>query len=255
MMLDRSSPSIVQHGIARAREVPRPRIANHMPVTSTCEQKKPPVYIHHNTNMAAAINPAIMDDVSDFQLPPRKKPKTSDLPLSSAQRASIEGMLHTFKKKGDFDSLRKKAFQQYNESAQRGMFEASLRKFTSDEIDREPVKYLRPDRRLAAPLLEGSAARAEVYEKSQADVEAYIEQYLAKAEQTLREIRRKEIGESAAAEEQARGNKSEEAYAAEVEVRRQERAKKHEEAEKVRLKKEASERKKKELEALKKKQE
>jgi len=205
--------------------------------------------------MAAAVNFGIMDEISDFQLPPRKKPKTSDLPLSSAQRASIDGMLHTFKKKGDFDSLRKKAFQQYNESAQRGMFEAALRKFTTDEIEREPVKYLRPDRRLAAPLLEGSAARAEVYEKSQADVDAYIEQYMATAEQTLRDIRRKEIGEVAAAEEQARGSKTEEEYAAEVEVRRKERAKKHEEAERVRLKEEAKALKKKEFEALKKKQE
>jgi hypothetical protein len=209
----------------------------------------------NNTTMAAAVNLGIMDDVADFQLPPRKKPKTSDLPLSSAQRQSIEGMLHTFKKKGDFDSLRKKAFQQYNESAQRGMFEASLRKFTADEIEREPIKYLKPDRRLAAPLLEGSAARAEVYEKSQADVEAYIEQYLATAEQTLRDIRRKEIGEVAAAEEQARGNKSEQEYAAEVEVRRKERAKKHEEAEKARLKEEAKALKKKEFEALRKKEE
>jgi hypothetical protein len=97
--------------------------------------------------MAATLNMEAMDEVSDFQLPPRKKPKTSDLPLSSAQRSSIEGMLHTFKKKGDFDSLRKKAFQQYNESAQRGMFEASLRTFTGAEIEREPFKYLRPDRR------------------------------------------------------------------------------------------------------------
>lgn len=158
--------------------------------------------------MAATLD--MMDEVADFQLPPRKKPKTSDLPLSSAQRSSIEGMLHTFKKKGDFDSLRKKAFQQYNESAQRGMFEASLRTFTAAEIEREPFKYLRPDRRLAAPLLEGAAARAEVYEKSQADVDNYIEQFLANAETTLRDIRRKEIGEAAAAEEQARGVKSEE---------------------------------------------
>ena len=204
--------------------------------------------------MAATINFEMMDEVSDFQLPPRKKPKTSDLPLSSAQRSSIEGMLHTFKKKGDFDSLRKKAFQQYNESAQRGMFEASLRTFTGAEIEREPLKYLRPDRRLAAPLLEGAAARAEVYEKSQADVDNYIEQFLANAEATLRDIRRKEIGEAAAADEQTRGIKSEEAYAAEAEVRRRERAKKHEADEKLRKKKEASERKKKEYEALKKKQ-
>lgn len=208
-----------------------------------------------NTTMAAAVNLGIMDEISDFQLPPRKKPKTSDLPLSSAQRSSIEGMLHTFKKKGDFDSLRKKAFQQYNESAQRGMFEAQLREFTANEIEREPFKYLRPDRRLAAPLLEGAAARAEVYEKSQSDVDAYIEQFMAAAEDTMREIRRKEIGEAAAAEEQARGSKTEEAYAAEVEVRRKERARKHEEAEEVRLKAEAKALKKKEYEALKKKEE
>ena len=205
--------------------------------------------------MAATLDLAMPDEVADFQLPPRKKPKTSDLPLSSAQRSSIEGMLHTFKKKGDFDSLRKKAFQQYNESAQRGMFEAALRTFTRAEIEREPFKYLRPDRRLAAPLLEGAAARAEVYEKSQADVDSYIEQYLANAEATLRDIRRKEIGDAAAAEEQARGVKGEEAYAAEADARRKERAKKFEEEEKLRKKKEASERKKKELEALKKKQE
>jgi hypothetical protein len=210
---------------------------------------------HHHAIIAATSNMDVMDEVSDFELPPRKKPKTSDLPLSSAQRSSIEGMLHTFKKKGDFDTLRKKAFQQYNESAQRGMFEASLRTFTSAEIEREPFKYLKPERRLAAALLEGAAARAEVYEKSQADVDNYIEQYLANAEATLRDIRRKEIGEAAAAAEQTRGMKSEEAYAAEAEARRKERAKKHEQEEKVRKKKEASERKKKELEALKKKQE
>lgn len=204
--------------------------------------------------MAAAVN-NMLDEVEDFVLPPRKKPKVSELPLSSAQRASIDGMLHTFKKKGDFDALRKKAFQQYNESAQRGMFEAALRKFTSDEIEREPVKYLKPDRRLAAPLLEGAAARANVYDKSQADVDNYIEQYLANAEVTLRDIRRKEIGEAAAAEEVARGTKSEETYAAEAETRRKDRAKKHADEEKLRLKKEAQERKKKEIEALKKKQE
>ncbi|KAM0722362.1 hypothetical protein Q7P37_001803 [Cladosporium fusiforme] len=204
--------------------------------------------------MAATVN-NMLDEVEDFVLPPRKKPKVSELPLSSAQRASIDGMLHTFKKKGDFDALRKKAFQQYNESAQRGMFEAALRKFTSDEIEREPVKYLKPDRRLAAPLLEGAGARANVYDKSQADVDNYIEQYLANAEVTLREIRKKEIGEDAAAEEVARGNKSDEAYAAEAETRRKERLNKHAEEEKLRLKKEAQERKKKEYEALKKKQE
>jgi len=138
-----------------------------------------------------------MSRTAEFDLPPRKKPKVSDLPLSSAQRDSIDGMLHTFKRKGEFDALRKKAFQQYNESAQRGMFEASLRAFTTTEIDRDPVKYLKPDRRMGAPLLEGAAARGDVYEKTETDIDAYIDQYLASAERALRDIRRREIGEEA----------------------------------------------------------
>ncbi|GAB1742387.1 hypothetical protein NU219Hw_g7937t1 [Hortaea werneckii] len=190
-----------------------------------------------------------------FQLPPRKKPKISELPLSSAQRNSIDGMLHTFKKKGEFDALRKKAFQQYNESAQRGMFEATLKTFTADEIERDPVKYLKPDRRTGAPLLEGAAARGDVYSQLEKDINDYIDQFVTNAESGLRDIRRKEIGDNASHDEHDRGNKSEEAYAEEAEVRRQDRAKKHAEDEKVRRKKEAQDKKRKELEALRKKQE
>ncbi|KAK4546346.1 hypothetical protein LTR36_002023 [Oleoguttula mirabilis] len=192
---------------------------------------------------------------NEFELPPRKKPKVSELPLSSAQRASIDGILHTFKKKGEFDALRKKAFQQYNESAQRGMFEAALRTFTTNEIERDPVKYLKPDRRMGAPLLEGAAARGDVYGQTEKDVDAYIDQYLASAERALRDIRRKEVGDTAADDELERGNKSDEAYVADAEMRRKDRAKKHVDEEKIRRKKEAQEKKKKELEGLKKKQE
>ena len=42
--------------------------------------------------------------------PVRKKLKTSDLPLASATRAAIEGLAHTFKKKGGYDSLRKQVW-------------------------------------------------------------------------------------------------------------------------------------------------
>jgi len=45
----------------------------------------------------------------------RKKPKVSELPLSSAKRASIDGLLHTFKKKGEFDALRKRTWAQFEE--------------------------------------------------------------------------------------------------------------------------------------------
>lgn len=43
--------------------------------------------------------------------PPRKKVKTSELPLASATRAAIEGLAHTYKKKGTYDELKTKIWQ------------------------------------------------------------------------------------------------------------------------------------------------
>jgi hypothetical protein len=48
--------------------------------------------------------------------PARKKLKTSDLPLASATRAAIEGLAHTFKKKGGYDSLRKQVWEDLESS-------------------------------------------------------------------------------------------------------------------------------------------
>ena len=48
--------------------------------------------------------------------PVRKKLKTSDLPLASATRAAIEGLAHTFKKKGGYDSLRKQVWEDLERS-------------------------------------------------------------------------------------------------------------------------------------------
>lgn len=50
---------------------------------------------------------AYSKDSQTSAVPVRKKLKTSDLPLASATRAAIEGLAHTFKKKGGYDSLRK----------------------------------------------------------------------------------------------------------------------------------------------------
>lgn len=47
---------------------------------------------------------------------PRKKVKTSELPLSSAQRSTIDTLLHTIKKKGDYDALRKQVWSEYADS-------------------------------------------------------------------------------------------------------------------------------------------
>ena len=48
--------------------------------------------------------------------PARKKLKTSDLPLSSATRSAIEGLAHTFKKKGGYDALRKQVWEKFANS-------------------------------------------------------------------------------------------------------------------------------------------
>jgi hypothetical protein len=59
--------------------------------------------------MAAAM--AYTKDDKATGGPARKKLKTSDLPLASATRAAIEGLAHTFKKKGGYDTLRKQVWE------------------------------------------------------------------------------------------------------------------------------------------------
>ena len=53
---------------------------------------------------------AIAESISE---PPRKKFKTSELPLNSSQRGVIDGLLHTLKKKGEFDSVRKQVWSRF----------------------------------------------------------------------------------------------------------------------------------------------
>lgn len=48
--------------------------------------------------------------------PVRKKIKTSDLALSSATRATIEGLAHTFKRNGGYDSVRKSVWNDLQNS-------------------------------------------------------------------------------------------------------------------------------------------
>ena len=47
---------------------------------------------------------------------PRKRFKTTELPLNSTQKSSIDNILHTIKKKGEYDTLRKKVWSQFAES-------------------------------------------------------------------------------------------------------------------------------------------
>jgi hypothetical protein len=52
-------------------------------------------------------------DDGEFQ---RKKLKLSDLPITGAQRSTIDGLLLTFKKSGEFDKLRKAVLAQFESS-------------------------------------------------------------------------------------------------------------------------------------------
>lgn len=64
----------------------------------------------------------LMPDAPPIEEPiivPRRKLKTSDLPLTPVQRSSIDSLLHTIKKKGEFDVLRKKVWSQYADSVSR----------------------------------------------------------------------------------------------------------------------------------------
>jgi len=44
-----------------------------------------------------------------------KKFKVDDLPLSATQHAAIDKLLHSFKKKGGFDNVRKQLWAEFND--------------------------------------------------------------------------------------------------------------------------------------------
>lgn len=42
--------------------------------------------------------------------------KASELPVSSSTRAAVDSLTHTFKKKGGYDAIRKKAWEEFENS-------------------------------------------------------------------------------------------------------------------------------------------
>lgn len=49
----------------------------------------------------------------DVPVSVRKKLRPSELPLSQAKRSAIDSLVHTFRKKGQYDSIRKELMAQY----------------------------------------------------------------------------------------------------------------------------------------------
>lgn len=119
------------------------------------------------------------------------------------------------------------------------------------EIDREPGLLSR-ERGKAATLIEGAADRNNVYKTVETSIEKLASKHLDFVLNSVRDIRRHEIGDEAAVQEERNGNKTDEEYAVVVRTKRDEREKIHEEAmrkqkeiddEKARVKAEADKKK------------
>lgn len=110
-----------------------------------------------------------------------------------------------------------------------------MNELAESEIEREP-SLLSRDRGKAATLIQGAVERSTVYKHPEASFDALLAEHLHHVEAAAREIRKAEIGEEAATEEERLGSKTDEEYAAQSTIRREAREKirKYEEAKKRR---------------------
>ncbi|KAF2838188.1 hypothetical protein M501DRAFT_862710 [Patellaria atrata CBS 101060] len=151
-------------------------------------------------------------------IPARKRPKLSELPLSRDQHHIVDSLLHTFKKKGEFDILRKSIYAKFTAGDSKTRLVSALEELTEHEIDRNP-SLLSKDRRIAASLIEGAAERSEIYRVVQDDINRYIEEIVVQAEEKMRAVRRNEVGDEEALKEQRLGAKTDEEYAQDAKTR------------------------------------
>ncbi|OWP06209.1 hypothetical protein B2J93_4330 [Marssonina coronariae] len=157
--------------------------------------------------------------------PVRKKLKTSDIPLSSATRQSIDELAYKFKKKGGYDSLRKQVWEDLEKSDFETEFQQNLLKVAEDELEKNPSQLLKLDRGKAAALIEGAVDRAGVYQTAEARIDALIDAHIEEIETGIRTLRKEDVGEETANAEQARGGKTDEQYAEDATRRREAREK------------------------------
>ncbi|KAE8853028.1 hypothetical protein HRS9122_00020 [Pyrenophora teres f. teres] len=153
----------------------------------------------------------------------RKKLRPSELPLSQAKRAAIDGLVHMFQKKGTYDDIRRDLMKQYVSGPAKDELQSALKDLVERETDRNP-SLLSKDPRMATTLIEGAGERSDIYGNIMNTVNTLLDRLIQ--EQGLpkmREYRIQEIGAEAAAEEEKRGSKSEEEWAQEAEARREKR--------------------------------
>lgn len=186
-------------------------------------------------DMATRTTTSTKHSLEDLASPAPKRFKPSELPLSSSQRSSIDGLLHTIKKKGEYDTIRKQVWSQFTEGEEKAAFSKSLHELAEAEIDRDP-SLLSRDRGKAATLMQGAVDRSDIYKNVEKALDDLIAKNIGHIIKAGREIRRAEVGEEVAAEEERRGAKTDEEYATEIALKRQERvrARKQEETRKRR---------------------
>lgn len=63
------------------------------------------------------VQPTTKRPALDMESLKHKKFKAEDLPITAAQHSVIDTLLHSFKKKGCFDSTRKQIWAEFNSSA------------------------------------------------------------------------------------------------------------------------------------------
>ncbi|KAI1169006.1 complex proteins associated with Set1p component shg1-domain-containing protein [Nemania serpens] len=182
-----------------------------------------------------------------------RKLKASDLPLPSATRSAIEGLAHSFKKKGGYDAIRKQVWEKFEESDYEAQVTKSILEVAEQEVERNPGQLLTLERRKAAALIDGALDRSGVYQKAEAVLDQLID--VAAIEARMRELRQTEIGAEKAEEERVRGSKTDEEYAAESTAKlaareqlRQDIRNKEKQIQEEKLKIEREERKKRERE-------
>jgi hypothetical protein len=104
----------------------------------------------------------------------------------------------------------------------------SITKVAENELEVNQ-SLLSSSRGKAAILIEGVIDRSGIYQEAEAHIKRLLEDHVGTIEDGIRAIRRDDVGEEAAAEEEARGSKTDDQYAEEAATRRQEREKLREE--------------------------
>ncbi|KAL4738020.1 complex proteins associated with Set1p component shg1-domain-containing protein [Aspergillus similis] len=184
-------------------------------------------------------------DVERFQQ--RKKFKTEELPLTAAQHKAIEDLLHSFKKKGGFDHIRKKIWSEFHDGEGKAEFTRRLTEIAESEIEREP-QLLSREQGKAATLIEGAVDRSDIYKTVEKTLDTLAAQHLSAIFESIQEIRRQEVGDEQATREFIAGNRTDEEYALLVKAKRDEREKIWQEEERKRREAEEAEARRKEEE-------